>query len=205
MTGQDTRFNQPKVRVITVPPSPQYWSSPKPSISAPHTSLALGCVLILCGTIAFTFEILAMTHRGVPTGTGIWTSVIFITTGLLSLAGTKSGNLALSISTIVMSVFSALSSAALVIVSTILLEVNGCSNGETCRISYYTLMATGSVSLAASMASLILSSWKSCCRPSITTEGRVHSPSTPYSIQFPNLPTALEDLEPQPSAKYQRF
>jgi len=203
MTGLDTKFShQPKVRVMTLPP-PTLYRTPRPTtVSAPHTSLTLGCILILCGTISATFEILAMTHHGVPTGTGVWTSVIFILTGVLNLSGTKSGTLFLTIATIVMSSFSALSAATLVIVSTILIQVN---EGDTCRLSYYTLIVTGATCLLASLASLILSSWKTCCRPSMTTEGRVHSPSTPYSIQFPNLPTALEDIEPQTPGKYQRF
>ena len=81
----------------------------------------LGVVHIVCGLIAFSSEIQVIEngyHRDViGIGTGIWTSVFFFVSGGLSIKGAQSGSKRLVVSTMVMSILSAVCAGVLLIMS----------------------------------------------------------------------------------------
>ena len=116
---------QPIVIVVEKP-------STKVSLEKSYKSRAatiIGTIHILCG-IAACFSNIALllfssrSHVG-GLGTGIWSSVFFIISGSLSICSGKNTNSCLIISTMVMSIFSAISAGILIIFSALGLLYDG--------------------------------------------------------------------------------
>merc|ERR1711962_160399 len=79
---------------------------------AAKTVTVLGCFQILCAVITLSLEVFIITRPdNYSIATGVWCSVIFFTTGILSLVGAPFKNLCLVITTMVMSIISSLSAA----------------------------------------------------------------------------------------------
>merc|ERR1719305_1807808 len=83
---------------------------------AAKTAALLGCIQILCSAISLGFEIYA-TFLCISIGTGIWCSVIFLVTGILSLVGARSKTQCCVIATMVMSIISAVCAGILFSIS----------------------------------------------------------------------------------------
>eukprot|EP00092_Neocalanus_flemingeri_P058909 GFUD01070305.1.p1 GENE.GFUD01070305.1~~GFUD01070305.1.p1 ORF type:complete len:175 (-),score=15.70 GFUD01070305.1:243-767(-) len=116
--------------------------SSKKSIKESYQAKAatiIGIFHIICGLVAFGTGVgLIINDIGDRYGTfgiistGIWSGVFFFISGGLSIGSARNGNSCLVISTMVMSIFSAVSAGVLIIFSGLGLGIGGCNN-----YSYY--------------------------------------------------------------------
>merc|ERR1711962_1921898 len=151
------------------------------------TVTVLGCFQILCAVIALSLEIFIISSpRNHSIATGVWCSVIFFTTGILSLFGACFKNLCLVITTMVMSIISSLSAAILLILS-IMWSIFGVHSRYTGFILSYSGMAFfGLVMLVISIVISGLTCRATCCRPD-SKEGKVYCTGNQVNIQIPSL------------------
>merc|ERR1711962_556297 len=151
------------------------------------TVTVLGCFQILCAVIALSLEIFIISSpRNHSIATGVWCSVIFFTTGILSLFGACFKNLCLVITTMVMSIISSVSAAILLILS-IMWSIFGVHSRYTGFILSYSGMAFfGLVMLVISIVISGLTCRATCCRPD-SEEGKVYCTGDQVNIQIPSL------------------
>merc|ERR1711962_495189 len=154
---------------------------------AAKTVKVLGCFQILCAVIALSLEIFIISSpRNQSIATGVWCSVIFFTTGILSLLGARFKNLCLVITTMVMSIISSLSAAILLILS-IMWSIIPYHTRHTGIILSYSVMAFfGLVMLVISIVISGFTCRATCCRPD-SKEGKVYCAGDQVSIQIPTL------------------
>merc|ERR1711962_1842754 len=154
---------------------------------AAKTVAVLGCFQILCAVIALSLEVFIISSpRNNSIATGVWCSVIFFTTGIISLFGARFKNLCLVITTMVMSIISSLSAAILLILS-IIWSIFGVHTRYTGIILSYSVMAFfGLVTLVISIVISGLTCRATCCRPD-SKEGKVYCTGDQVSIQIPTL------------------
>merc|ERR1711962_513344 len=154
---------------------------------AAKTVTVLGCFQILCAVITLSLEVFIITKPDNNSiATGVWCSVIFFTTGILSLVGARFKNLCLVITTMVMSIISSLSAAILLILS-IIWSIFGVHTRYTGIILSYSVMAFfGLVMLVISIVISGLTCRATCCRPD-SKEGKVYCTGDQVSIQIPTL------------------
>merc|ERR1712055_266287 len=182
---EEGRKGQPIVIVVEK-------SSTKVSLEKSYKSRAvtiIGAIHILCG-IAACFSNIALLlfisrlHVGVF-GTGIWSSVFFIISGSLSICSGKNTNSCLIISTMVMSIISAISAGILIIFSAIGLAHDG---GYLCE--YYDCdvhpevfhgiqLLAGIIELVLAITSASLSCKATCCRDKMNMDT-----TTPYKVVY---------------------
>ena len=131
----------------------------------------LGVVHIVCGLIAFSSEIQVIEngyHRDViGIGTGIWTSVFFFVSGGLSIRGAQSGSKRLVVSTMVMSILSAVCAGVLLIMSSMGWAINSSNDYQSRRLSvtgYVMLVLMGLTMLIVAITSAALTCKPLCCR-----------------------------------------
>ena len=146
----------------------------------------LGVVHIVCGLIAFSSEIQVIEngyHRDViGIGTGIWTSVFFFVSGGLSIRGAQSGSKRLVVSTMVMSILSAVCAGVLLIMSSLgwTIHSSNCNfNYSRCSVdasvtSYVRLILMGLIMLIVAIVSAALTCKPLCCR-SVKQESPHHN------------------------------
>ena len=111
---------------ITQPPNEERDRNFKDAYSV-KAAMFLGVVHIMCGLIAFSSElhvILNGSPRNFSIGAGIWTSVFFVVSGGLSIGGARSGSKCLVVSTMMMSIISAVCAGGLLIASPIGWDIN---------------------------------------------------------------------------------
>merc|ERR1712055_725014 len=166
-------------------------SSAKVSIEKSYKSRAatiIGAIHILCG-IAACFSNIALLlfssrlHVGVF-GTGIWSSVFFIISGSLSICSGKNTNSCLIISTMVMSIISAISAGILIIFSAIGLAHDGYScHYYDCDVNpevfHGIQLLAGIIELVLAITSASLSCKATCCRDKINRDT-----TTPYKVVY---------------------
>merc|ERR1711962_626759 len=156
---------------------------------AAKTVTVLGCFQILCAVITLSLEVFIITRPDNHSiATGGWCSVIFFTTGILSLFGARFKNLCLVIATMVMSIISSLSAAILLILS-IIWSILGdiLYTRHTGIILSYSVMAFfGLVMLVISIVISGFTCRATCCRPD-SKEGKVYCTGDHVSIEVPTL------------------
>ena len=116
-------------------------SSNKKSIKDTYHSKAariIGIFHIVCGVVAFGTAIGLIEHQKRRFGfglfgTGIWSSIFFFISGGLSIGSANNSNSCLVISTMVMSIFSAISAGILVIFSGLGLGLDYCYSTRTLK------------------------------------------------------------------------
>merc|ERR1711962_1829643 len=157
------------------------------------TVTVLGCFQILCAVIALSLEIFIISSpRNHSIATGVWCSVIFFTTGILSPFGACFKNLCLVITTMVMSIISSVSAAILLILS-IMWSIFGVHSRHTGFILSYSGMAFfGLVMLVISIVTSDLTCRATCCRPD-SKEGKVYCTGNQVNIQIPSLVDNTKD------------
>ena len=150
-------------------------------IYAARSATWLGCLHILCGLVILTAAIVGLVHEAPPDATGVWTSVIFLTSGGLTIGGARSANKCLVVATLVMAVISAISAGILLIIVTmnaIVFEsmsrydcsyLHTCTGEEARKISYVLQVALALAMLLAATSSAILACRPLCCRPFLQT------------------------------------
>merc|ERR1712212_475667 len=166
-------------------------SSTKVSLEKSYKSRAatiIGTIHILCGIAAFFSNIALLLfssrfHIGVF-GTGIWSSVFFIISGSLSICSGKNTNSCLIISTMVMSIISAISAGILIIFSAIGLAHDGYScHYYDCdvhpEIFHGIQLLAGIIELVLAITSASLSCKATCCRDKIDMDT-----TTPYKVVY---------------------
>merc|ERR1712055_680712 len=166
-------------------------SSAKVSLEKSYKSRAatiIGAIHILCGIAACTSNIalLIFTTRflvGVF-GTGIWSSVFFIISGSLSICSGKNTNSCLIISTMVMSIISAISAGILIIFSALGLAHDGYScHYYHCdvhpEIFHGIQLLAGIIELVLAITSASLSCKATCCRDRMNMDT-----TTPYKVVY---------------------
>eukprot|EP00092_Neocalanus_flemingeri_P050321 GFUD01058133.1.p1 GENE.GFUD01058133.1~~GFUD01058133.1.p1 ORF type:complete len:237 (+),score=51.37 GFUD01058133.1:263-973(+) len=169
-------------------------SSKKKSIKESYQAQAatiIGILHIICGAVAFGTGVgLIITHihhrHGTLgfVGTGIWSSVFFFISGGLSIGSARKGNSCLVISTLVMSIFSAISAGILVIFSGLGLGIEGCnyySRNQCDNTILHTLnglqLIVGITEMILAITSSSLSCKATCCRDKLDT-------STPSRVMY---------------------
>merc|ERR1712212_1431197 len=179
---EEGRKGQPIVIVVEK-------SSTKVSLEKSYKSRAatiIGTIHILCGIAAFFSNIALLLfssrfHIGVF-GTGIWSSVFFIISGSLSICSGKNTNSCLIISTMVMSIFSAISAGILIIFSALglLYDGYGCYDCEEFnRVFNGIQLLAGIIVLVLAATSASLSCKATCCRDKINMDT-----TTPYKVVY---------------------
>merc|ERR1711942_351896 len=173
-------------------------SSTKVSLEKSYKSRAatiIGAIHILCGLVAFTSNIALMVvvhifHVGIF-GTGIWSSVFFIISGSLSICSGKNTNSCLIISTMVMSIISAISAGILVIFSALGLDHDGYGcryyNNDyyyrNCKVNpdifHGIQLLAGIIEMVLAISSASISCKATCCRDKITRDT-----TTPYKVVY---------------------
>merc|ERR1712212_746451 len=175
---EEGRKGQPIVIVVEK-------SSTKVSLEKSYKSRAatiIGTIHILCGIAAFFSNIALLLfssrfHVGVF-GTGIWSSVFFIISGSLSICSGKNTNSCLIISTMVMSIISAISAGILIIFSAIGLAHDGCYYYYHCdvhpEVFHGIQLLAGIIELVLAITSASLS-----CKDKINRDT-----TTPYKVVY---------------------
>jgi len=165
-------------------------SSNKESLEKSYKSGAatiIGIVHIICGLVAFGANIALILsnhafHMGVF-GTGIWSSVFFFISGGLSIGSGKNTNTCLVVSTMVMSIFSAISAGILVIFSGLGLGLDECRSyrshcNEIGLHAWHILqLLAGITEMLMAITSAILSCKATCCRDKVDS-------SSPYRVMY---------------------
>ena len=173
-------------------------SSRKVSLEKSYKSRAatiIGATHILCGLVVCVSNIallvvVSRSHVGLL-GTGIWSSVFFIISGSLSICSGKNTNFCLIISTMVMSIFSAVSAGILVIFSAIGLDYDGYGCGYNAYYNYYydcqvdpeifhgIQLIAGIIEMVLAISSASISCKATCCRDKIARDT-----TTPYKVVY---------------------
>ena len=148
----------------------------------------IGIIHIVCGLVAFGANISllillnARFNLGVF-GTGIWSSVFFFISGGLSIGSGKNPNTCLVVSTMVMSIFSAISAGILVIFSGLGLGIDECIGyyrdcNEMVLYGMHILqLLAGITEMLMAITSSILSCKATCCRDKLLTP-------SPYRVMY---------------------
>ena len=167
-------------------------SSTKVSLEKSYKSRVatiIGAIHILCGIVAcfsnialFIFPTSLRLHVGMF-GTGIWSSVFFIISGSLSICSGKNTNSCLIISTMVMSIISAISAGILIIFSAIGLAHDGCYYYYHCdvhpEVFHGIQLLAGIIELVLAITSASLSCKATCCRDKMNMDT-----TTPYKVVY---------------------
>merc|ERR1711915_461159 len=153
-----------------------------------RSAVLIGIIHIICGFLALSgnvglFFTSTRFHYGLF-GTGIWSSVFFFISGGLSVCSGKNPNSCLVISTMVMSIFSAISAGILIIFSSFGIAFgvddyyhkSSASQGEVCFLHILQLLS-GVTELFMSITSSSLACKATCCRDE---EER----SNPYTVKY---------------------
>ena len=153
-------------------------SSTKVSLEKSYNSRAatiIGAIHILCGIAAcFSYNAIPLITTGWPLGVvgpGTWGSVFFIISGSLSICSGKNTNSCLIISTMVMSIFSAISAGILIIFSAI-----GLGHEE---VFHGIQLLAGIIELVLAITSASLS-----CKPFCCGEKTNRDTTTPYKVVY---------------------
>jgi len=161
----------------------------------PRAATVIGAIHILCGLVACVSNIALLLavyrfHVGVF-GTGIWSSVFFIISGSLSICSGKNTNSCLIISTMVMSIISAISAGILVIFSALGLDHDGYGcryyNNDyyyrNCKVNpdifHGIQLLVGIIEMVLAITSAIISCKATCCRDKIARDT-----TTPYKVVY---------------------
>ena len=128
-------------------------------------------------------------YGNIPFSTGIWTSVFFIVSGSLAIAGARSGNKCLVIATMVMAIITAVSAGVLLIMSSVWVGIGhgrrfSPIDGTVGTASMVIQIVTGLAMLICSICSSALTCRATCCWPT-AAEGAVHY--TPGSSFLPRV------------------
>ena len=171
-------------------------SSTKVSLEKSYNSRAatiIGAIHILCGiTVFFSTIALLLSRLYVGLfGIGIWSSVFFIISGSLSICSGKNTNSCLIISTMVMSIISAISAGILVIFSAIGLahDSYGCRYNDyyyydyDCQVDpeifHGIQLLAGIIEMVLAISSASISCKATCCRDNINRDT-----TTPYKVVY---------------------
>ena len=198
-------------------------SSPRQTINEVYKAkkaTVLGWIHIFCGVVILTAEITSPRLERYFLGTGIWTSIIFFTSGILAICGARNKNKRLVTATLVMSVLSAVSAGVLLILTCVIgsRDIYDCSyysDGYKVYVNDYTggysngynnykvynncslaaLQVTFSLEIMASLVMLVagVTSASLTCRPLCCRPFLAPIP-TPAPAPTPAL--LLEDLPP---------
>jgi len=133
----------------------------------------IGILHIICGVVALGMGI-ALTERSSRSyysgigmiGSGIWSSVFFFISGGLSIGSARNGNKCLVISTMVMSIFSAITAGILVIISGVGWGTFYCYNNNDCTrkdVMNAVLVMVGITELILAITSSVISCKATCC------------------------------------------
>ena len=167
-------------------------SSTKVSLEKSYKSRVatiIGAIHIFCGLAACASNIAMLVvvykfHFG-AIGTGIWSSVFFIISGSLSICSGKNTNSCLIISTMVMSIISAISAGILVIFSAIGLahDSYGCPHYYDCHVDpeifHGIQLLVGIIEMVLAISSASISCKATCCRDKIARDT-----TTPYKVVY---------------------
>merc|ERR1712015_18739 len=93
-----------------------------------RAAIILGSIHIVCGVIAMVADIVGIVYGNAPFSTGIWTSVFFIVSGSLAIAGARSGNKCLVIATMVMAIITAVFAGFLLFMSSFWVVIGNIGN-----------------------------------------------------------------------------
>lgn len=186
MEGEENKAGNPVQPIYIVVQK----SSNKESLKKSYKSGAatiIGIIHIVCGLVAFganiTLLILLNNFNLGVFGTGIWSSVFFFISGGLSIGSGKTPNTCLVVSTMVMSIFSAISAGILVIFSGLGLGIDECSSyyrncNETALQAMHLLQLLAGISvMLMAITSSILSCKATCCRDKLVTP-------SPYRVMY---------------------
>eukprot|EP00092_Neocalanus_flemingeri_P058913 GFUD01070311.1.p1 GENE.GFUD01070311.1~~GFUD01070311.1.p1 ORF type:complete len:248 (-),score=59.47 GFUD01070311.1:13-756(-) len=184
MTGEENIGGRPVQPVYILVEKASKKKSIKESYQAQAATI-IGILHIICGAVAFGTGVgLIITHIGHRNGTlgfvgtGIWSSVFFFISGGLSIGSARKGNSCLVISTMVMSIFSAISAGILVIFSGLGLGIDGCnyyyhSRNQCDDTILHTLnglqLIAGITEMILAITSSSLSCKATCCRGKLDT------------------------------------
>merc|ERR1711915_705457 len=153
-----------------------------------RSAILIGIIHIICGFLALSGNVgLFFTSTRFNWGlfgTGIWSSVFFFISGGLSVCSGKNPNSCLVISTMVMSIFSAISAGILIIFSSFGIAFDAdyyyhkssASQGVVCFL-YILQLLSGVTELFMSITSSSLACKATCCREEV--EG-----SSPYTVKY---------------------
>ena len=153
----------------------------------PRAATVIGAIHILCGLVACVSNIALLLavyrfHVGVF-GTGIWSSVFFIISGSLSICSGKNTNSCLIISTMVMSIFSAINAGIMILFSAIGLAYDDCYYYGSCDVHadvfHGIQLPAGIIELVLAITSAILSCMATCCRDKMNRDT-----TTPYKVVY---------------------
>merc|ERR1711909_200104 len=138
----------------------------------------LGSIHIVCGVITMVADIVVIVYGNIPFSTGIWTSVFFIVSGSLAIAGARSGNKCLVIATMVMAIITAVFAGFLLFMSSFWVVIGNIGNCHfpsgrrfssiNCTVGTASLViqsVTGLAMLICSICSSALTCRAICCRP----------------------------------------
>ena len=190
-----------------------------------RAAIILGSIHIICGVITMVADIVGIVYGNIPFSTGIWTSVFFIVSGSLAIAGARSANRCLVIATMVMAIITAVSAGVLLIMSSVWVGIGNIGNcyypdgrpfsSIDCTVGTASMViqsVTGLAMLICSICSSALTCRATCCWPT-AAEGAVHY--TPGSSFLPKVPEgghAKVDMDLLPGqgsawdgANYQKF
>ena len=210
----------PTSQVICVVQEGEKRQGVKESYNA-RAAIILGSIHIICGVITMVADIVGIVYGNIPFSTGIWTSVFFIVSGSLAIAGARSANRCLVIATMVMAIITAVSAGVLLIMSSVWVGIGNIGNcyypdgrpfsSIDCTVGTASLViqsVTGLAMLICSICSSALTCRAICCRPTA-----VHY--TPGSSFLPKVPEgghAKVDMDLLPGqgsawdgANYQKF
>merc|ERR1711981_886480 len=87
--GDSRTLQLPTSQVIYVVQEGKKRQSVKESYNA-RAAIILGSIHIICGVITMVADIVGIVYGNIPFSTGIWTSVFFIVSGSLAVAGARS-------------------------------------------------------------------------------------------------------------------
>jgi len=163
-------------------------------------SLLVGIVHILCAVVTvatYLYGESVLMHT--PIYAGIWTSLFFATSGILTIAGTHSGGKALVVATLVASILSAVSAAILFVIAFALLKRQ---NPWRQQDIYLMEMLMGGLMLIVSIASTLIA-LRSICTDASSTQPTVHisqrlqqMPRTDGCRHLQTFPDSCRRLQP---------
>ena len=164
-------------------------SSTKVSLEKSYKSRAatiIGAIHILCGIAACFSNIALLLFSSMfevgLLGTGIWSSVFFIISGSLSICSGKNTNSCLIISTMVMSIISAISAGILVIFSAMGLVYDYCYYYDcdvNPKLFHAIQLLAGIIELVLAITSASISCKATCCRDKMNMDT-----TTPYKVVY---------------------
>ena len=161
-------------------------SSTKVSLEKSYKSRAatiIGAIQILCGIAAcFSYNAHVLIVIGFPLGVigpGTWMFVFFTISGSFTICSGKNTNSCLIISTMVMSILSAISAGILILVTAIWLD-NGMA-GWNVHVEVFLgiQLLAGIIELVLAITSAILSCKATCCRDKMSRDT-----TTPYKVVY---------------------